>query len=120
MKKVSPQLARYYANKEEINARRRAYRAAHRVEVNLKAKVYRATRKEEIRRYNNEYAKKIPYLRLKKVSTPDLIAELERRRPKCSVETCGHIGSELCGTCIWGVFIGEEDGSIKDNFKEAK
>ena len=54
------------------------------------------------------------------LSTPDLIAELERRRPKCSVETCGHIGSELCGTCIWGVFIGEEDGSIKDNFKEAK
>ena len=52
------------------------------------------------------------------IPTQDLIAELERRRPKCSAETCEHIGSELCGSCIWGVFIGEESGSIKDNFKE--
>ena len=53
-------------------------------------------------------------------STADLIAELERRRPKCSAETCEHMGSEVCGVCIWGVFIGELNGTIKDNFKEAK
>ena len=57
---------------------------------------------------------------LQKVPTADLIAELEKRRPKCSAETCEHMGSEVCGVCIWGVFIGELNGTIKDNFKEAK
>ena len=57
MKKRNPQLERYYRLRDEINARRRAYRAAHRAEVNLKAKLYRATRKEEIAKYNREYAK---------------------------------------------------------------
>jgi len=54
---------------------------------------------------------------LRSSSTSDLIAELERRRPKCSVDTCSHIGSELCGLCIWGVFIAQENGEVKDNFK---
>ena len=57
---------------------------------------------------------------LEMATTADLIAELERRRPKCSAETCEHIGSELCGLCVWGIFIGEPNGTVKDNFKEAK
>jgi hypothetical protein len=57
MKHRTPQLERYYRHREEINAYRRAYRAAHRAEVNLKAKQYRETRKDEIAKYNREYAK---------------------------------------------------------------
>lgn len=53
------------------------------------------------------------------LTTAELIKELERRRPVCTAETCAHMGSDLCGECIWSVFIAMEDGEVKDNFKEA-
>jgi hypothetical protein len=113
MKKVYPQLARYYANRDAINSRRRAYRAAHRAEVNIKAKVYRETRKEEIRKYNSEYAKKIKYIRLRKVSTDELIAEMLNRRPDCSKCCNSEIHQYYDGCqCVWA--------HIKDNFTEGK
>ena len=111
---ISPQLARYYKLRDQINAKRRQYRAEHRALVNLQAKEYRDTRRDEIRRYNNNYAKKLPVRLLKKVSTTDLIAELERRRPDC--KKCPPIeninGDHSCDYCIWRCIRG-----TKDNFK---
>ena len=54
------------------------------------------------------------------ISTADLIAELEKRRPSGCPNKCEYLGSEFCGACIWVAFIGEEKGAITDNFKEAK
>ena len=48
---------------------------------------------------------------LDKISTPDLIAELERRRP-CPQNNCANNGD--CTYCVWA------NGTMKDNFKEAK
>jgi len=50
------------------------------------------------------------------VSTADLIAELEKRRPsrgKCTGCISNGVGKDGCEYCIW-------DGTRKDNFKEAK
>ena len=45
------------------------------------------------------------------ISTHDLIAELERRRP-CPQNNCANNGD--CTYCVWA------NGTMKDNFKEAK
>ena len=44
-------------------------------------------------------------------TTSDLIAELERRRP-CPQNNCANNGD--CTYCVWA------NGTMKDNFKEAK
>lgn len=110
MRKSYPQLERYHRLKDEINARKRAYRAGHREEVNLKAKLYRATRKEEIRRYNNAYSKK-RYSGIKNIPTSSLISELESRRP-CTRCTHGPDNLDCMAICVWGI-------TIEDSFEEA-
>lgn len=112
---VSPQLARYYKLRDQINEKRRQYRAEHRALVNLQAKEYRDTRREEIRRYNNNYAKKLPVRLLKKVPTADLIAELERRRPVCDncTQAVRYLNEPLrCDNCMW-----RPEKLMTDNFK---
>ncbi len=53
------------------------------------------------------------------IPASDLIAELEKRRPKGCPDKCKHLGSQLCGGCFWNFLIGENSDTIKDNFKEA-
>jgi len=57
---------------------------------------------------------------LREASTAELISELETRRLSGCPNKCEYLGSEFCGACIWGAFIGEEKGAITDNFKEIK
>ncbi len=55
------------------------------------------------------------------VPTSDLIKELRKRAPKNCANRCEYIGSEVCGGCIWGLFIGDEIGGVLTaNFKERK
>lgn len=55
------------------------------------------------------------------ISTKALISELRKRSPKRCADRCEHIGSEVCGGCIWGMFIGDHIGGIMTpNFKERK
>ena len=78
---VSPQLARYYKLRDQINAKRRQYRAEHRALVNLQAKEYRDTRREEIRRCEkcldpNKHPAPDP-------ETVDIVKILEGKEEKC-------------------------------------
>ena len=60
------------------------------------------------------------YDEMQRMSTSSLLAELEKRRPENCANRCEYIGSQVCGACVWGLFIGEEPGGITDNFKPSK
>ena len=78
------QLRYYREHREEINAAKREYRKKHPYTVRAKNNEYRHKNIEATRACNNRFAKKrmATYKPIGKFSTPELIAELERRKAK--------------------------------------